>query len=214
MAELTQELINEYTARFEHPTVPQGYAQIDDECDTLRSELEAIVDDDGNHLLPENIEEAITNLKLKKTKEFESTSMKGLSAWVKVPYSFLDTVVPSIAHWSQIGVVDDNGDPVMETAIYEETGVEYERQVLRQKNIREYICVWDTSNDGTEAMFSLCAMEYAVYRYAPNTPKDIHDWFTLLPMYGISLDNIMNLDERKVLLQTTEWKMEGGMQWE
>ena len=218
---MTTEQIKE---RFQHPSVQASIDVIDAKVAVYITELEAIRDEDDQALSAESIESASkcmrATLMVQRTKNLNDA----MYGWVKVPKAFLDTVTPASAHWSLIGVFHDEEEEYEVSTFNGETGeetVEVKTRtisvptldtdgepVMRQKTVGEYILRWVESNDGSEVIFGLCAMEYPVFRQSRVTEDDIGDWLTLLPAYGISLDNVMNWAERNVLLATDEWLKE------
>ena len=218
---MTTEQIKE---RFQHPSVQASLDVIDAKVAVYVTELEAIRDEDDQALTQQSIADASEGMRAKLMVQRAKNLNDAMYGWAKVPVAFLDTITPASAHWSKIGIFHDEEEEYEFSTFDEETGeetVEVKTRtisvptldedgepVMRQKTVGEYILRWVESNDGAEVVFGLCAMEYPVFRQGRVTEDDIGDWLTLLPAYGISLDNVMNWAERNALLATAEWLKE------
>ena len=210
--------------RFQHPSVQASLDVIDAKVAVYVTELEAIRDEDDQALSQQSIESASKCMRATLMVQRAKNLNDAMYGWAKAPIAFLDTITPASAHWSMIGIFHDEEEEYEVVTFDEETGeetVEVKTRtisvptldedgepLMRQKTVGEYILRWTESNDGTEVMFGLCAMEYPVFRQSRVTEDDIGDWLQLLPAYKISLDNVMNWSERTALLATKEWLKE------
>ena len=101
-------------------------------------------------------------------------------AYLEVPVAFLDETIPEGANWSAKGTEEEP----------------------EQKNVGEYTLGKIYSNDGTNVIITLAAMQAQTYRTPALTYNDLQDWETWLDTKGYTIDDWLTVAERRTLLAT------------
>ena len=101
-------------------------------------------------------------------------------AFLEVPVAFLDETIPEGANWSAKGTEEEP----------------------EQKNVGEYTLGKIYSNDGTNVIITIAAMQAETYRTPVLTYNDLQDWETWLDTKGYTIDDWLTIDERNALLAT------------
>lgn len=101
-------------------------------------------------------------------------------AFLEVPVAFLDETIPEGANWSAKGTEEEP----------------------EQKNVGEYTLGKIYSNDGTNVIITIAAMQAETYRTPALTYNDLQDWETWLDTKGYTIDDWLTIDERNALLAT------------
>ena len=101
-------------------------------------------------------------------------------AFLEVPVAFLDETIPEGANWSAKGTEEEP----------------------EQKNVGEYTLGKIYSNDGTNVIITLAAMQAQTYRTPALTYNDLQDWETWLDTKGYTIDDWLTVAERRTLLAT------------
>ena len=99
-----------------------------------------------------------------------------LYAFLEVPASFLNELIPEGANWSA-----------------KEDG---------QKNVGEYSIGKIYSTDNSKVIISLAAMEAQTYRTPAITYDDLQDWEDWLGLHGYTIDDWLTIKERNILLNS------------
>ena len=103
-------------------------------------------------------------------------------AFLEVPVSFLNEVIPEGANWST-----------------KEDG---------QKNVGEYSIGKIYSTDNSKVIISLAAMEAENYRTPALTYDDLQDWETWLNTKGYTIEDFLTIADRAALLAGGDYPTE------
>lgn len=115
----------------------------------------------------------------------------GLYGWVIVPASMLDMEASPDAREAKKNIVtDEDGNEVS----------------FELKTMREYLAVCEISND---EQYALCLLNESLSpRQAGVTEADIFFWLEKLAPYGITEEDVLDMEQVRALKQTDNWMKE------